>query len=104
MRGAVAILCSGQGTQHAGMFDLVSQAPEAQTVLETAREMLGGVEPARFVREADERTLFSNRVGQTCAARRRWRPGRSFAPTCLDRWCSLDTVSANWRRGVAPAG
>lgn len=64
MSGPLAILCSGQGTQHAGMFDLVAQAPEAQGVLDAAREALGGVEPARFVREADEGTLFSNRAGQ----------------------------------------
>ncbi len=64
MSGPVAILCSGQGTQHAGMFDLVAQAPEAQPILDAARELLGGVEPAHFVREADEATLFSNRAGQ----------------------------------------
>lgn len=64
MSAPVAILCSGQGTQHAGMFDLVSQAPEAQPILEAARDVLGGTEPQQFVREADEATLFSNRVGQ----------------------------------------
>ncbi len=64
MSGPVAILCSGQGAQHAGMFDLVAQAPEARPILDVAREFLGGVEPARFVREVDEETLFSNRAGQ----------------------------------------
>ena len=64
MSGPIAILCSGQGTQHAGMFDLVAQASEAQPVLEAAREVLGGKDPRRFVREADAATLFSNRSGQ----------------------------------------
>jgi [acyl-carrier-protein] S-malonyltransferase len=60
----VAILCSGQGTQHAGMFDLVAQAPEAQAVLEAAREALDGRHPQQFVREADPTQLYSNRHGQ----------------------------------------
>ena len=64
MSGPIAILCSGQGTQHAGMFDLVAQAPAARPILDVAQEMLGGVEPAQFVREADEAALFSNRAGQ----------------------------------------
>ncbi len=64
MSGPIAILCSGQGLQHAGMFDLVAQAPAAQPILDAARSILGGVEPAQFVREADETALFSNRAGQ----------------------------------------
>lgn len=65
----IAILCSGQGTQHAGMFDLVSQAPEARPILEAAREVLGGQEPVEFVHEATPTTLFSNRTGQiVCCA------------------------------------
>lgn len=64
MSAPLAILCSGQGTQHVGMFDLVAQAPEAQAVLETAREILGGTDPRQFVREVDAATLFSNRIGQ----------------------------------------
>ena len=64
MSTPVAILCSGQGTQHAGMFDLVAQAPEAGPILEAAREVLDGADPREFVREADAATLFSNRAGQ----------------------------------------
>ena len=64
MNGTVAILCSGQGTQHAGMFDLVAQSVEARPILDVAREWLGGKDPQRFVREADPVTLFSNRAGQ----------------------------------------
>lgn len=64
MSRPLAILCSGQGTQHAGMFDLVAQAPEARPILEAARAVLGGVDPGQFVREADAASLFSNRTGQ----------------------------------------
>ena len=63
MNAPIAILCSGQGTQHPGMFDLVAQAPAAQPILEAARDVLGK-EPQPFVREADAATLFSNRIGQ----------------------------------------
>jgi [acyl-carrier-protein] S-malonyltransferase len=64
MSDPIAILCSGQGTQHAGMFDLVAQAPEAQGVWEAARSALDGKDPRQFVGEANAETLFSNRVGQ----------------------------------------
>jgi [acyl-carrier-protein] S-malonyltransferase len=64
MNSPIAILCSGQGTQHPGMFDLVAQAPEAGPILEAAREVLGGQDPRQFVQEADPDTLFSNRSGQ----------------------------------------
>ena len=63
MSAPLAILCSGQGTQHAGMFDLVAQAPEARPILEAAGGVLGQ-DPRQFVREADAATLFSNRAGQ----------------------------------------
>ena len=64
MDSPIAILCSGQGTQHSGMFDLVAQASEAQPILQAARDVLGGIEPQQFVREAEPATLFSNRNGQ----------------------------------------
>ncbi len=64
MRGKLAILCSGQGTQHAGMFDLVAQADAAQPIFQAAREVLDGRDPRQFVREADPVALFSNRAGQ----------------------------------------
>jgi len=64
MSSPIAILCSGQGTQHAGMFDLAAQAPEAQGVLEAARTALDGKDPRQFVGDANAATLYSNRVGQ----------------------------------------
>jgi [acyl-carrier-protein] S-malonyltransferase len=59
----LAILCSGQGTQHEGMFALTAEAPEATGVFAAAEEALGS-DPRRFVREADERATHANVAGQ----------------------------------------
>lgn len=63
MPAPVAILCSGQGGQHSGMFDLVAEAPEAASVFAAATVELGQ-DPRRFVREAAPSALFSDRAGQ----------------------------------------
>jgi [acyl-carrier-protein] S-malonyltransferase len=63
MESLVAILCSGQGTQHPAMFDLVANSPEAEPVFTAAAEVLGQ-DPRRFVREAAPADLFSDRSGQ----------------------------------------
>ena len=51
MPDLVAILCSGQGSQHPAMFDLVADCPEAEPVFAAAAGVLGQ-DPRRFVREA----------------------------------------------------
>jgi [acyl-carrier-protein] S-malonyltransferase len=63
MESPVAILCSGQGSQHPAMFDLVMNSPEAEPVFTAAAEVLGQ-DPRRFVREAAPADLFSDRAGQ----------------------------------------
>lgn len=63
MSELIAILCSGQGGQHAEMFDLVACCPEAEPVFAAAADVLGE-DPRRFVHEAASAELFSNRVGQ----------------------------------------
>jgi [acyl-carrier-protein] S-malonyltransferase len=63
MRGAVAILCSGQGGQHPAMFDLVANCPEAEAIFAAAAGALGH-DPRRFVREAPPADLFSDFSGQ----------------------------------------
>ena len=63
MPNRIAILCSGQGGQHAAMFDLVANCPEAEPVFSTAAEVRGQ-DPRRFVREAAPADPFSNRSGQ----------------------------------------
>jgi len=63
MNRSVAILCSGQGDQHAGMFDLLADCVDAEPVFATAAKHLGS-DPRRLVREAPTDILFNNRVAQ----------------------------------------
>lgn len=59
-----AILCSGQGAQTAGMFDLLADAPDAAAVFAAGRAVLGGHDPRDLVREASEDDLHANKAGQ----------------------------------------
>jgi [acyl-carrier-protein] S-malonyltransferase len=59
----LAILCSGQGAQHAGMFELTGDAPVAASLFEHATALLGH-DPRRLVREAATEVLFENRTAQ----------------------------------------
>lgn len=63
MAGLLAILCSGQGGQHPGMFDLVAGCPAAEPIFDVAAAVLGQ-DPRQFVRESAPEKLFSNRSGQ----------------------------------------
>ena len=60
---SLAILCSGQGTQHRDMFALTADAPEAAGVFAAASDALG-CDPRAFVRERDETALHANAAGQ----------------------------------------
>lgn len=60
----LAILCSGQGPQHAGMFALTGDAPEAAPLFARAAELLGGRDPRALVRSESSEALHSNRIGQ----------------------------------------
>lgn len=64
----LAILCSGQGGQHPGMFALTAGYPAAQAVFEAARPLLGA-DPRDLVRTGGA-ALHGNRTGQIlcCAA------------------------------------
>jgi [acyl-carrier-protein] S-malonyltransferase len=59
----IAILCSGQGRQHAGMFSLTGNAPEAGALFAHATTLLGG-DPRCWVRSAGEDALHQNRTAQ----------------------------------------
>ena len=59
----IAILCSGQGRQHAGMFSLTGDAPEAGALFAHATTLLGG-DPRSWVRSAGEDALHQNRTAQ----------------------------------------
>ena len=61
---SIAILCSGQGSQGAGMFDLLADAPEAAHVFEAARGALDGGDPRELVRGTGEVELHENKAGQ----------------------------------------
>jgi len=63
MHRPVAILCSGQGGQHSGMFDLFTDCPACEPVFTAASEQLGQ-DPRRFVRDAASADLFADRAGQ----------------------------------------
>lgn len=59
----LAILCSGQGTQHRDMFALTADAPEAAGVFAAAAQALG-CDPRAFVQESDDDAMHANAAGQ----------------------------------------
>ena len=63
MGDVLAILCSGQGGQHAGMFDMIADCPEALPVFDEAAAVLGE-DPRVFVKQSDTDKIYSNRNGQ----------------------------------------
>ena len=71
----MAVLCSGQGYQGAGMFDLLADATEAEPVFEAAKFALDGKDPRQLVRELATTIYIRTRLGRSCAAPRPWRPG-----------------------------
>jgi len=60
----LAILCPGQGPQHARMFDLVADAPAAQALFASAAALFDGQDPRERVRTASGAELHRNRTGQ----------------------------------------
>lgn len=59
----LAILLSGQGGQHPGMFDLTADRPEAQAIFAAAMQLLGGRDPRDVARTGGDE-LHANRTGQ----------------------------------------
>jgi [acyl-carrier-protein] S-malonyltransferase len=59
----LAILCSGQGGQHAGMFDLTGDSPHAAALFAHASTLLGD-DPRLLVKRAEGEVLHANRVAQ----------------------------------------
>jgi [acyl-carrier-protein] S-malonyltransferase len=60
----IAVLCSGQGPQHRGMFALTAGAPEAASLFAHAATLLGGTDPRDLVHVANDNALHENRLGQ----------------------------------------
>ncbi len=59
----LAILCSGQGGQHAGMFSLTGDCPAAQPLFDQVQALLGR-DPRSWVSTADAAALRTNRTAQ----------------------------------------
>ncbi|MEI9888863.1 MAG: acyltransferase domain-containing protein [Rhizomicrobium sp.] len=59
-----ALLCSGQGLLHPGMFALTGGAPEAAGLFAQAATLLGGRDPRDFVRREPAAALHHDRAGQ----------------------------------------
>lgn len=61
---SLAILCSGQGRQHSGMFALTGDAPRAGALFQQATALLGGRDPREIVRTDGAEAFHHDRVGQ----------------------------------------
>lgn len=59
----IALLCSGQGTQHREMFRLSGALPEPSTIFAAAERLLG-VDPRDFLRAATDSAMYANRAAQ----------------------------------------
>jgi len=59
----LTLLCSGQGTQHAGMFRLSGESPAAEPVFAAASVLLG-TDPREWVQTASAEALRRNRPAQ----------------------------------------
>lgn len=59
----IALLCSGQGTQHREMFRLSGALPGASTIFASAARVLGA-DPRDFVRAASDSAMYVNRAAQ----------------------------------------
>lgn len=79
MNGIVAILCSGQAGQHAGMFDLFADCSAAEPIFAAALDQLGK-DPRRLARDAGP-ALFEDRIGQILCCTQ-----------ALAAWASLETA------------
>ena len=79
---SLALLCPGQGAQHAGMFDRVRAVAAAQPVLAAAAEVLG--RPADSAAASEDRFENANAQPLLCAASlAHWQGLRDRVPTPL---------------------
>ncbi|WP_213947357.1 malonate decarboxylase subunit epsilon [Luteibacter sp. dw_328] len=63
----IALLCSGQGGQHAGMFELTKDAAEALDIFAMGATLFGE-DPRRWVKTASEEAFRENRHAQRLCA------------------------------------
>lgn len=92
---SVAILLSGQGGQHPGMFDLTADHPAAQAVFAAATPLLGGTDPRDLAHSGGD-ALHVNRTGQILccvAALAAWR-GLAFSGRAIVAGYSIGDLAA----------
>ena len=65
---SLAILCSGQGPQHPGMFALTGTVTVAADLFAHASTLLGGRDPLKLVHSETNDALHDNRTGQILCA------------------------------------
>ncbi len=93
----IAILCSGQGGQHAAMFALTGALPEAAGLFEQAAGLLGA-DPREWVRVADPDAWRENRAAQVlCTVH------ALAAMTRLDAWLPRRRCVAGYSVGEVAA-
>ena len=59
----IALLCSGQGTQHREMFRLTGELTGASMIFAAAEHVLG-IDPRDFMRDATDSAIYANRAAQ----------------------------------------
>lgn len=97
----LALLCPGQGTQHAGMFALTAAAPEAAPVFAAATALLDE-DPRRLVRRADAATLHGNRMAQVLCGTQQLAAFLALRGALGGGWSWPATASARCPPGAAP--
>lgn len=94
----LAVLCSGQGQQHSGMFALTADAPEAAGLFAHAARLLGERDPRELVVVETDEALHANRVGQILCT---LQPLAAFA--ALGRFDSARFIVAGYSVGELSA-
>lgn len=93
----LALLCSGQGTQHPGMFRLTGTCAAAEPIFAAASILLG-TDPREWVQTADPEALRRNRPAQILCVTQALAAHRLIAPALPDRFLaagySVGQVSA----------
>ena len=101
MRRPVAILCSGQGGQHAGMFDLLANCPASEPVFIAHRNSLRRIRVASYGK-LRQQTCSGIAQDKSCAVHKLSRHGLDWAPHVPPRQSSPAIAWVNWRPGDAP--
>ncbi|PII15845.1 malonate decarboxylase subunit epsilon [Stenotrophomonas indicatrix] len=83
----LALLCPGQGAQHAGMFALTGQHPAAQAIFEHAQLLLGH-DPRTWVQTASKDSLHANRIAQILCTLQPLAAAAALSDAIPERYCA----------------